>query len=44
MTGQREEYKAGGDRSSGLSLSFRIDGIWSEDLERQETPFNLRIS
>ena len=31
MAGRREEYKVGGDRSSGFSLRFRRDGIQSED-------------
>ena len=32
MAEQREEYKVGGDRSSGFSLRFRREGIQSEDL------------
>ena len=32
MTGQGDEHKAEGDRSSGFSLRFRRAGIQSEDL------------
>lgn len=31
MDGQKEEYKAGGDRHSGFSLRFCGEGIQSED-------------
>ena len=44
MAEQREEYKAGGDRNSGFSLRFHREGIESENLKRQNTPFGLRIS
>ena len=43
MAGQREEHKARGDRSSGLSVRFYRDSIQFEDLLRQNTPFGLRI-
>ena len=32
LAGQREKYKAGGDRSSGFRLRFCREGIQSEDL------------
>ena len=32
MAGQREECKAGGDRSSGFGRRFHRDGIQSENL------------
>ena len=43
MAGWIEEYKAGGDRSSGFSLKFCRDSIQSEDVETGY-PFGLRIS
>ena len=38
MVGRREEYMVGGDSNLGFSLRFYIDGIQSEDLQRQNTP------
>lgn len=39
MGGRKDEYKVGGNRSSGFSLRFCRKGIHSEDSERQDLAY-----